>query len=110
MLAAYKLVIIALADACSYAKDESCLTASTDSSDCALIDLISLSTAVALLFQSLDTDERRDIACFSKLKRNLIIEKCPICKELEIAILMPLEDANESFIHQGFAAKYAEEF
>ena len=109
MLTAYQFVIIALTDAGCHAKDESSLSAGTHTFQCALVDLIGLTTAVALFFHSLYADERSDIACLTKLLCHFVSQEGSIGKELEVAIMMFLKDTEKSLIHQRFAPQYAEE-
>ena len=109
MLTAHQFVVVVLADAGCHTKDESCLSTSTNTSESTLIDFIGLATAVTLLFQTLDADERRDIASLAELESYLFGQKCTIGEELEIAVVMPLEGVEKPFVHQRFTTQDAEE-
>ena len=109
VLTAHQFVVVILANAGCNAKDKSCPPASTDAAECALIDFVSLAATVTLLFQSLDTDKRRNIASLAEPEAGLLSKQRSIGEELEIAVVMPLENADESLVHQGFPSQYAKE-
>ena len=110
VLTVHQLIVVVLADAGCYAENESCLPASTDTTERALIHLIALSPTVALFLQSLDADKRCHISCLAELKGNILCEKRPIGEKLEVAIVVSLEDADKPIIHQGLTTQYAKEF
>ena len=109
VLTADQLIVVVLANAGGDAEDESRLSTSTDSPECALINSIGLTAAVALCLQSLDADDGGDVACLAELAGDVVGEECAIGEELEVAVAVVGEDVQQSSIHQGFATEDAEE-
>lgn len=104
-----EFVVVVLANTCGDAEDESCFPTGTDTLQGALINLIGLTASIALGFQSFDADERRDIACFAELLGDFISQERAVGEELEVAVMMPLEDVEESLVHEGFATQDTKE-
>jgi len=104
-----KFVVIALADAGCHTEDKSCLAASTNTSECALIDLVALTAAVTLFLQTFNADEGCDIACPTELLGDIVGEEGAIGEELEIAVTVLLKEVEQSLVEKGFTTQDAEE-
>ena len=109
VLTADQFVVVVLADAGGDAEDESCFPTGTDSVQGALIDSTCLTATVTFLLESLNADERGDIACLAELPGDVVGEERAVGEELEVTVAVLGEDVQQSAIHQGFAAQYAEE-
>jgi hypothetical protein len=107
VLAAHQFVVVMFADAGSNAKDESSFSAGTNTSEGALIDIACLTTTVAFLLQSLYADQGGDIPSLAELLSDFVCQEGAVGEELEVAVMMLLEEIEETLIHQRFASQDA---
>lgn len=104
-----KFVVISLADAGCHTEDKSSLAASTNASECTLIDLVALTAAVAFFLQTFNADEGCDIACSTELLGDIVGEEGAIGEELKVAVTVLQEEVEQPPVKKRFTTQDTEE-